>query len=51
MHFQLLAPLACAAAAAAAESTVTLFLPGFDAQSIDGKVIGSVRDPPFRLLH
>ncbi|KAJ5182640.1 hypothetical protein N7492_000256 [Penicillium capsulatum] len=30
-------------AAVAADQTVTLFLPGFDAQSIEGKVIGSVR--------
>lgn len=27
-----------------AESTVTLFIPGFEAQSIEGKVIGSVSD-------
>jgi hypothetical protein len=41
MHIQSLALLVGATAALAAE-TVTLFLPGFDEQQIDGKVIGSV---------
>lgn len=35
--------LLAGATAVAADNTVTLFLPGFDAQSIEGKVIGSVR--------
>jgi hypothetical protein len=42
MHFKSLA-LVAGAAIAAADSTVTLFLPGFDAQSIDAKILGSVR--------
>jgi hypothetical protein len=41
MRVQFLALLAGATAAVAAE-TVTLFLPGFDEQKINGKVIGSV---------
>lgn len=41
MRFQSLAFLA-GVTAVAADSTVTLFLPGFNAQSIEGKVIGSV---------
>ncbi|KAJ5897084.1 uncharacterized protein N7473_006483 [Penicillium subrubescens] len=40
MHFKSLA-LVAGAAIAAADSTVTLFLPGFDAQSIDAKILGS----------
>jgi hypothetical protein len=39
MHIQSLALLAVGAIAA---ETVTLFLPGFDAQSIDGKILGHV---------
>lgn len=35
--------LLAGATAVAADNTVTLFLPGFDAQSIEGKVVGSVR--------
>lgn len=42
MRFQSLALLA-GATIAVADSTVTLFLPGFDVQSIDAKVLGSVR--------
>lgn len=41
MRIQSFALLASATAAIAAE-TVTLFLPGFDEQRIEGKVIGSV---------
>lgn len=41
MRIQSLALLAGATAAIAAE-TVTLFLPGFDEQRIEGKVIGTV---------
>lgn len=41
MRLQSLALLAGATAAIAAE-TVTLFLPGFDEQRIEGKVIGTV---------
>jgi hypothetical protein len=41
MRVQSFALLVGATAAVAAE-TVTLFLPGFDEQKIDGKVIGSV---------
>jgi hypothetical protein len=41
MRIQSFALLAGATAAVAAE-TVTLFLPGFDEQKIDGKVIGTV---------
>lgn len=35
--------LVAGATLAVADSTVTLFLPGFDAQSIDAKILGSVR--------
>lgn len=42
MRVQSLALLA-GAALAAADSTVTLFLPGFDVQSIEAKILGSVR--------
>jgi hypothetical protein len=41
MRIQSLALLAGATTAIAAE-TVTLFLPGFDEQRIEGKVIGTV---------
>jgi hypothetical protein len=41
MLFKSLA-LVAGATIAIADSTVTLFLPGFDAQSIDAKVLGSV---------
>ncbi|KAJ5126168.1 hypothetical protein N7448_005479 [Penicillium atrosanguineum] len=40
MRFQSLTLLA-GAAIAAADSTVTLFLPGFDTQPLDGKILGS----------
>ena len=40
MHIQSLAILAGATAVAA--ETITLFLPGFDTQSVVGKVVGSV---------
>ncbi|KAJ5216426.1 uncharacterized protein N7498_002833 [Penicillium cinerascens] len=40
MRVQSLALLA-GAALAAADSTVTIFLPGFDAQSLEGKILGS----------
>lgn len=36
-------------AAVAAENTISLVLPGFDAQSLEGKVIGSVYTPSLRL--
>lgn len=42
MLFKSLA-LAAGATLAVADSTVTLFLPGFDTQSIDAKILGSVR--------
>lgn len=42
--------LLAGATAVAADNTVTLFLPGFDAQSIEGKVIGSVRNFVWILL-
>jgi hypothetical protein len=42
MLFKSLA-LVAGATIAAADSTVTLFLPGFDAPSIDAKIVGSVR--------
>lgn len=41
MRLQSLALLA-GASIVAADSTTTLFLPGFDAQSLDAKVLGSV---------
>lgn len=41
MRIQSFALLAGATAAIAAE-TVTLFLPGFDEQSLEGKIIGTV---------
>lgn len=41
MRFQSVALLAGATTAIAAE-TVTLFLPGFDSQDINAKVLGSV---------
>lgn len=44
MRFQSLTLLA-GAAIAAADSTVTLFLPGFDSQPLDAKVLGSVQYP------
>lgn len=34
--------LLAGASVVAADSTTTLFLPGFDVQSIDGKILGSV---------
>lgn len=41
MRLQSLALLA-GASVVAADSTITLFLPGFDTQSIEGKILGSV---------
>jgi len=41
MHIQSLALLA-AATVVAADSTVSLFLPGFDTQSLEAKILGSV---------
>lgn len=42
MHLQSLALLTGVTAVLAAE-TVTLFLPGFDSQALEGQVLGSVR--------
>lgn len=41
MRFQSLALLA-GVSAVAADSTVTLFIPGLEAQSLEGKILGSV---------
>lgn len=41
MRFQSLAFLA-GISAVAADSTVTLFIPGLDAHSLEGKILGSV---------
>ncbi|KAF3392555.1 hypothetical protein F1880_008836 [Penicillium rolfsii] len=50
MLFKSLA-LVAGAAIAAADSTVTLFLPGFDAQSIDAKILGSSKTMTTYLLN
>ena len=50
MHIQSLALLVGATVAVAAE-TVTLFLPGFDQQQIQGKVVGSVCAIPTLTIH
>ncbi|KAJ5088385.1 hypothetical protein N7456_012001 [Penicillium angulare] len=43
--------LVAGAAIAAADSTVTLFLPGFDAQSIDAKILGSSKSMTTYMLN
>ncbi|KAJ5286674.1 hypothetical protein N7478_002360 [Penicillium angulare] len=50
MHFNYIA-LVAGAAIAAADSTVTIFLPGFDAQSIDAKILGSSKSMTTYLLN